>query len=246
MLRRLLLLGLPAVLVVVIAAAAGWWFFIREDNQLADEAPAIPDELRSSTATPAATSAAGATPSATAAVTAGGFAILSDRSEAAYFADEKLASLSLPSTAKGATKQITGQFHLQGAGLDPAKESKFTVDLRRLTSNESRRDQRVQDALQTSRFPNATFVAKSLSGPVESLNPNGDTELKLTGTLEIKGVQKEVTWDVKAKRDGNVLTALATVNFKYSDFGVTAPNIAGFVSVEEDVTLQVQVTAQQS
>lgn len=59
-------------------------------------------------------------------------------------------------------------------------------------------------------------------------------------------MQKEVTWDVKAKRDGNVLTALATVNFKYSDFGVTAPNIAGFVSVEEDVTLQVQVTAQQS
>ena len=246
MLRRLLFFGLPAVLLIVVAAGAGWWFFIREDNELADEAPAIPDELRSPTAAPAGTTPAGATPPATAAVSAGGFAILADRSEAAYFADEKLASLSLPSTAKGTTKQITGQFHLQGAGLDPAKESKFTVDLRRLTSNESRRDQRVQDALQTSRFPNATFVATSLSGQVESLNPNSDTELKLTGTLEIKGVQKEVTWDVKAKRDGNVLTALATVNFKYSDFGVTAPNIAGFVSVEEDVTLQVQITAQQS
>lgn len=246
MLRRLLLFGLPAVVLVAVVAAAGWWFLIREDNELADEAPAIPDDLRSLATTPSASPSAGATPGATAAASAGGFDILSDRSEAAYFADEKLASLSLPSTAKGVTKQISGQFHLQASGLDPSKESKFTVDLRRLTSSESRRDQRVQDALQTSRFPNATFVAKSLSGPVSSLNASADTDLKLTGTLEIKGVQKEVTWDVKAKRDGNVLTALATVNFRYADFGVTAPNIAGFVSVEEDVTLQVQITAQQS
>jgi polyisoprenoid-binding protein YceI len=246
MLRRLLFLGLPAVVLIAIAAGAGWWFLIREDNRLADAAPAIPEDLRSNN-TPAATTPAGATPGATSVpASAGGFAILADRSEAAYFADEKLASLPIPSTAKGATNQITGQFHLQEAGLDPSKESKFVVDLRRLTSNESRRDQRVQEALQTSRFPNATFVAKSLSGPVASLNPSTDTELKLTGMLEIRGVQKEVTWDVKAKRDGNVVTALATVNFKFAEFGVPVPNIAGFVSVEDDVTLQIQITAQQS
>ncbi len=247
MFRRLLLFGVPAVALIVVAAAAGWWFLIREDNELADAAPAIPADLRSTATAPADTAAPRSSPAATTpAGSAGGFAVLPDRSDAAYFADEKLASLSLPSTAKGTTKQVAGQFYLQGTGLDPTKESKFTVDLRKLTSNESRRDTRVQDALQTSRFPNATFLAKALTGPVASLNASSDTELKLTGMLEINGVQREVTWDVKAKRDGNILTALATVNFKYADFGVAPPSIAGFVSVEDDVTLQVQVTAQQS
>jgi polyisoprenoid-binding protein YceI len=68
----------------------------------------------------------------------------------------------------------------------------------------------------------------------------------VSGTLEIKGVQREVTWDVKARRDGNVLTALATINFRYEDFDIPVLNIGGFVTVEEDVTLQVQLTAQAS
>jgi polyisoprenoid-binding protein YceI len=128
--------------------------------------------------------------------------------------------------------------------LDSAHESKLVVDHRSLKSDETMRDRRVQTALETSRFPEATFLAKSISGPIESLNATSDTELTLTGMLTIRSVQREVTWDVKAKRDGNVLTALATVNFRYADFGVPVPNIGGFVSVEEDVTLQVQITAQ--
>jgi polyisoprenoid-binding protein YceI len=62
--------------------------------------------------------------------------------------------------------------------------------------------------------------------------------------LDLHGVQKEVTWDVKAMRQGNVMTALATLEMLYSDFNITPPNIAGFVSVEDDVTLQVQIVAE--
>lgn len=244
LLRRLLFFGLPAVVLLIFAAGAGWWFLLREDNELADEAPAIPDDLRSTvTATAAGSTPSASTPSASNGSGSGTFTILSDRSEAAYFAGEKLARLSVPSTAKGTTKEVSGQFHITESGLDPAKESKFIVVLTNLRSDETMRDRRVHEALQTSRFPNATFVAKSLTGPLASLNATTDTELKLTGTLEIKGVQKEVTWDVKAKRDGDVLTALATVNFRYEEFGVPVLNIGGFVSVEEDVTLQVQITA---
>ncbi|MGH2609244.1 MAG: YceI family protein [Tepidiformaceae bacterium] len=244
MLRRLLFFGLPAVALLVVAAAAGWWFFVREDAKLADEAPAIPEDLRSTpTAETSATAPSGSDGPDDGVLT---FVILTDRSEASYFVDEKLARLSLPSTAKGTTKQVTGELHLTATGLDPTRESTFTVDLTSLTSNEDMRDRRVHGALQTSQFPNATFVAKSLTGPIEALNGTTDTDLQLTGTLEIKGVQREVTWDVKARRDGNVITALATVNFRFEDFDVPVLNIGGFVTVEEDVTLQVQVTAQAS
>jgi polyisoprenoid-binding protein YceI len=242
MLRRLLFFGLPAVALLVVAAAAGWWFFVRGDNELADGAPAIPEDLRTATADATGSPASNGSDAPADGVLT--FVILTDRSEASYFADEKLARLSVPSTAKGTSKQVTGQFHLTEDGLDPSQESSFTVDLSDLRSDENMRDNRVRGALQTAQFPTATFVAALLTGPIESLNAITDTDLQLAGTLEIKGVQREVTWEVKAKRDGNVITALATVNFRYEDFGVPVLNIGGFVSVEEDVTLQVQVTAQ--
>jgi polyisoprenoid-binding protein YceI len=237
-LRRTLAGGLVLAVIAIAAIVAGWWFFIREDNELATNAPEIPADLVE-------TPGAGETPSASGDATA--FTIISDRSEAAYFADEKLASLPVPSTAKGSTKDITGTFYLteDGLDLDPERESSFTVDLTTITSDRDMRDRRVQsDGLQTSQFPTATFVATSVSGYDPSIPEGEEQSLSLTGMMDLHGVQKEITWDVKARREGDVITALATVNFLYSDFNIPVLNIAGFVSVEEDVTLQVQIVAQ--
>ena len=44
-LGRLLVGGTLTVIALGAIAAASWWFFIREDNELATEAPAIPTEL---------------------------------------------------------------------------------------------------------------------------------------------------------------------------------------------------------
>ena len=156
MMKRLAMLGVAA-LVVVAAAAGGWWFFIREDNKLATTAPTIPQDLQ--TTAPGAGSA-----------TAGGaltFTIVPDRSEAAFFADEKLASLPLPSTARGTTKDISRSFTLTADGfdLDASKTTVFTVNLKTLKSDKSMRDSRVQNlALETGKYPTATFTATKVSG----------------------------------------------------------------------------------
>lgn len=243
-LPRMIFSGLVAVVVLVAVAGAGWWFFIREDAELADSAPEIPDDLRQPTTT------TGATPAPTTAglapVADGGFQILADRSTASYFAEEKLVSLSLPSTAQGTTSDIEGVLYLTDDGLDPDNESVFTVQLATVESDDGRRDNRVRGALEVTQFPEATFTATSLEGPLADLNPNTDTELTLTGILDLHGVEKEVTWDVLARRDGDVITATATVNFLYADFDIPLLNIANFVTVEEDVTLQVQLVAQAS
>jgi polyisoprenoid-binding protein YceI len=175
------------------------------------------------------------------------FVIVSGCSEAAYFADEKLASLPLPSTAKGSTKDITGTFYLteDGLALDPSQESKFTVDLTTLKSDRDMRDRRVQsDGLQTNQFPTATFTATSVTGYDPGIPEGTEQALTLTGMMDLHGVQREITWDVRARREGDIITALATVNFLYSDFSIPVLSIAGFVSVEDDVTLQVQIVAQ--
>jgi polyisoprenoid-binding protein YceI len=250
-LPRLLIGGTLAIVAAVVIAGAGWWFFIREDNDLKTNAPDIPADLAQRTPSSSAT-ASGGTPAAGTTSTSGGqaYTILSDRSEAAYYADENLASVGLPSTAKGSTSDITGTFYLTADGLDlePSQASSFTVDLRTLKSDKDMRDRRVQnDALQTSQFPTATFTASSVTGYDASLAEGVEQTLMLTGMLDLHGVQKEVTWVVKARRQGDVITALATLeNVPYSDFNITPPNIAGFVSVEDDVTLQVEIVAQRT
>lgn len=234
-LPRILIGAMLAVVVVAATAVGGWWFFLREGNQLATSAPAVPTGLART---------------ATAPDTSGGalaFAIIPASSEAAYFADEKLASLPLPSTAKGTTKDISGTFYLtpDGLALDPSRPSTFTVNLKTLASDKAMRDRRVQtQALETDTYPSATFTAASVTGYDPSKPASEEQELKLTGTMDLHGVRKEVTWDVKARREGDVITALATVKFKYADFNIPVLNIAGFVSVQDSVTLQVQVVAQ--
>ena len=272
--KNLAVLAIVVAVVLAVAGGAGWWFFIRDDAKPLTNAPAIPSDLvKSPTARTGATAVA--TGSGSAATTASGtpgaaaataqaagvptiasgttgsgttFNILPDRSEAAYYADEKLASLSLPSTAKGSTKGVTGAFHLNGDGtaLDPSQPSTFTVDLTTLKSDKDMRDRRVQNTLETSKFPTSTFTASSVTGFSSGIAAGDEQSLKLTGVLDVHGVKKEVTWDVKARKLGGVITAIATITFPFEDFGLSAPNIGGFVSVEDHITLQMVIVAQAS
>lgn len=246
--RRAVLAGGLAALALMATAAAVWWFAVREDAQLATSAPAIPSDLQQASAAPASESAAEDVAATADDATSGlAFQIISERSEAAYFADEKLANLPLPSTAKGSTTDIEGTFYLtpDGIALDTSVASTFTVDLTTLTSDKEMRDNRVQrDGLQTGQYPTATFTAASVTGYDPAIAEGEEQTLQLTGIMDLHGVQEEITWEVKARRDGDIITALATVNFDYADFGIPVLNVANFVSVEDDVTLQVQIVTQ--
>ncbi len=241
--QRLLLFGGGGVIVLVAIVIAGWWFLIRDDAELATEPPEIPTELIQATTAPSADGDPTAVPGDSDALT---FRVIPEQSEAAYFAGEKLASLPLPSTAKGATNNIEGTVSLaaDGTALATGETSSFSVDLTGLTSDEGRRDSRVQDALETNQFPTATFTLTVATGYDPAVPDGEDQSISLTGLLDLHGVQREVTWDVLVRRESNVISALATVSFDYADFNIDPPSIAGFVTVEDDVTLQVQLIAE--
>jgi polyisoprenoid-binding protein YceI len=250
MLKKMIVGGVLGVVALFAVAAGGWWLFVREDARLATEPPEIPASLVQAAATPTGAAAtndpASAVPDATASSTSEAFEVVSESSEAAYFADEQLASIGVPSTAKGATNDVTGTFYLTADGwaLDQSRTSTFTVDLTTLSSDESRRDSRVHEALETSTYPTATFTVTGISGVDSTLSVEEQQTFQMTGILDLHGVQREITWEVEARREGNVITALATTNFLYEDFGIPVLNIGGFVSVEDDVTLQMQIIAQ--
>lgn len=231
-LRNVAIGGVLAIVSVAVVGVAVWYFAVREDAKLATEAPAIPADL--------------VVDDAAAFEGVQAFQIISELSEAAYFVDEQLASFPLPSTAKGSTNEVEGTLYLSEDGLAFASvpPSTFTIDLMSLRSNEARRDRRVQDALETALYPTASFTVSSVSGYDPSVPDGEEQRLALTGVLDIHGVQNDVTWDVQARREANVITALATVTFRFEDFGIRAPSIAGFVSVEDEITLQIQLVAE--
>ena len=242
--------------VLLVSGGAGWYFFIRQDNEAQKAAAPITDAVRAAAASPAASPSAApsptsAAPASTAAPQAAAaasnlagtsYTIIESQSLAWYLAPEKLASLPTSSVAKGTTNDVKGQFNFSASGLDPARPTTFTVGLKTLKSNESRRDDRAQGALETSKFPSATFTAKTLTGIPKEFTAT-DSVMQMAGTLDLHGVKQDVVWELKVKKDGDIVSGLGTAKFKYTDFGIRKPDIGGFVSVEDEVTLQIQLFA---
>ena len=159
--------------VLLVVAGVGWYFFIREDNEVQKEAAPVSDAVKqaaaaSPTTAPVATTGAAASPTAAPAVastlTGKNYKFVDGQSLAWYLAPEKLSRLPTSSVAKGQTSDVKGEFHLTADGLNPAKATKFTVGVASLKSEEGQRDGRMRDALETTKFPTATFTATKLTG----------------------------------------------------------------------------------
>jgi polyisoprenoid-binding protein YceI len=165
-------------------------------------------------------------------------------SQARYRAHEQLVGKTLPSEAVGTSKSVSGRLVLGSDGTVLADQSKISVDLSKLQSDESRRDNFVKsDTLQTSRFPMATFVPRGVDGLPTPLPTSGEATFQLTGDLTVHGVTKPVTWQVTAQFADNAITGNATTSVKITDFGMTPPTAGPVLSIEDALTLELAFTA---
>ncbi|MGH2353911.1 MAG: YceI family protein [Chloroflexota bacterium] len=212
-------------------------------------APAASTPSPGASRTPAAGTAAVASPTAAAQVPAGAirFQVVPNESTATFRVREQLAGVDLPGDAVGSTGAVTGQLTLQPTGAVVQDASKITVDLRELKTDESRRDNYIKsNTLATSRFPTAEFVPARATGLPSPLPASGEHTFQLTGLMTIHGVQKEITWDVTATREGNRLAGTATTSFKFGDFGMTPPRVPVVLSVTDEIRLEVDLVATQA
>jgi polyisoprenoid-binding protein YceI len=174
------------------------------------------------------------------------FRIAQGQSQAIFRVREQLVGRELPNDAVGTTSAVSGQLAIRPDGTVDGASSRITVDLNSLATDSSMRDGFIkQTTLQTSQYPTAEFVPTRVEGLPSPLPASGQYTFKLTGLQTIHGVQKEVTWDVTATRDGNALNGTATTAFTFGDFGMTPPSARSVISVVDSIRLEVALAATQ-
>jgi polyisoprenoid-binding protein YceI len=147
------------------------------------------------------------------------------------------------SNVRGEFTKLTGSAQINPA--DPAKSTvEVTIQAGSLNTREPQRDEHLRSAdfFDVANYPTLTFRSKRIE-------PLGAEDFKLTGDLTIRGVTKEVTFDVEGPTPsvkdpwGNIragITASAKINRK--DFGVAfnALTETGGVVVGDEVKITIE------
>ncbi len=175
------------------------------------------------------------------------FTIVPEQTEASYQVQEKFLNRELPNMALGKTNAVTGELQVSLDGKPSGKVTKISVDLRTLTSDQSRRDNRIRTQwLESEKYPFAEFTSTDVQGIPDSYTEGQEVSFKLTGDMKIRDVTKPVTFDVKGKLEGDTITGSATSKILMKDFGFDPPNVAGMLTVEDGVTVMINFTAKEA
>jgi polyisoprenoid-binding protein YceI len=162
---------------------------------------------------------------------------------ARYKVREQLAGINFPSDAVGTTEAVTGAIVVKPDGTIDAAQSKVTVDLKTLTSDQQMRDGYLQNrTLETAKFPTMEFVprrAVGLPAPLPAAM-QAQAGFQLIGDLTLHGVTKEATWNVVATFGAEVVGGRATTTIDFASYNMTKPSLARLVSVEDKIELEIE------
>ena len=244
--------AIPAsILIAIVLMAAGglFWFFSGEapaevDLSLTASSVAAVAGGTASAATAtddASTQAASPSIEGTWAVdtSVGGFTV-EDTTTATFvgFRVEEVLDSIGSTTAVGRTPDVSGVMIIEGTTLMSAE---ITADLTSIVSDESRREDPIQDALNTSITPEATWV---LGEPVDlgAEAAEGDAvDVTATGELTVNGVTDEVDVELDAQLIDGMILVTGAIDIAFADYDVTVPTSPLVLSVEDRGTVEVQL-----
>lgn len=160
---------------------------------------------------------------------------------AGYRIREELAGIG-KTEAVGRTGEVSGSLTIAGTTAGTTVESaKITVGLTSLTSNESMRDRRVQDALATDEHPDATF---ELAEPIElgdDAASGATIEITAQGRLTVHGVTHDVSVPLQARLVDQTVVVVGSIDISFADYGVKIPSGMKVLSVEDHGTIEFQL-----
>lgn len=150
---------------------------------------------------------------------------------------EELANIGA-ATAVGRTGDVTGTMEIDGTTVTDAA---FEADLTTITTNESRRDSRVQDALETDQHPSATFELTEALELDDAVAGGEPTTVTAAGDLTIRGVTQPVDVELEAQLVGETVVVVGRTDIVFADFGIEVPSSPIVVSVEDQGVLELQL-----
>jgi polyisoprenoid-binding protein YceI len=241
---------LAAAVVMILAIGIGGYIaydqVLRGDSvaplALPTSAPVSTDAAVASS-DPTASSAAGngADPAAATAGDISGTWTVTTGSQAGYRVREQLANLPAESDAVGRTDQVSGSITVTTDGTTSSVTAgTIQVDTTTITSDKSQRDNRLRsEGLQTDSYPTASFkLTQPVAIPAATL-AGTSSNVTLVGDLTIHGVTKSVSIAAQAQLANGTIQVAGSISFSLSDYGMTAPNIGGFiVSIADQGTLE--------
>jgi polyisoprenoid-binding protein YceI len=169
-------------------------------------------------------------------------------SQAGYRVREKLGFLPAKNDAIGRTSAITGAAGLTQSGRRvTVTAASFTVDVRDLASDETMRDQHIRTlGLQSATYPTATFkLSKPIVLPATALSGKA-VSVSATGVFDIHGTSRTETVPLEMRLSDASVEAVGSLTFPWSEFRMTAPSVAGFVSVTGTATMEFDLDLQRA
>jgi polyisoprenoid-binding protein YceI len=187
----------------------------------------------------------------TASQTAGGtlpagvirFTIVPSRSQATIRVREQVAGIPAPGEAVLTTRAFSGSLVLL-ADDTFATGSLIAVDLDTLKSDSDLRDEWIKlNTLQTRAYPRAEFVVARVSGVPLPLPAEGEWTVRIEGTMRIHGVERPLTWDLRAMRSSGEIRVRGETAFRFGDYGMAVPANRLILSVVDDVRIEIDLVA---
>lgn len=222
---------IAVVVVLLVGGGAVWYTVLRDKSDPTASLAAIGSP---------GTTAAGATPKSSA---DGSWKVKQDTGVfAGYRVQELFGGQTIKKTANGRTPDVSGTLTVQGSTI-PTVEVK--ANMTKLKSDEARRDSAIMGrGIETEKFPEATFT---LTSPITLPSaPVSGQEVSVTakGDLTLHGQTKSVEVPLKATWDGSTIK-VATVGeglpITFADYGMSVIEIPGFVTTDDNGTLELQL-----
>lgn len=139
----------------------------------------------------------------------------------------------------GRTPDVSGTMEADGTSITAVS---LVAEMGTLTTDNGQRDRAMRtQALETTEFPQATFL---LTSPIElgAIPAAGETiSVVATGDLTIHGVTQSVDFPLDAQLAGDLIVVVGQLDVLLADYGIAAPSAPVVASVEDTAVLELSV-----
>lgn len=117
-----------------------------------------------------------------------------------------------------------------------------TLEMSEVNSGNAQRDGHIQSAdyFNVAQFPQAAFTAASFEGLPEAWEEGAVYDFRMAGTLSVKGIDKEATFDGQALYQNNQVRLSGTTTVTFADFGMQNPHSV-VLETENDIAVRLEL-----